>query len=156
MCQTVFVSVKNAMRSSDGAAASGPFSGVSTRLSVSAAAICRSIHSSAPAPTRSSALTSACEASHGAISAGEPVRMFTTPPGTSLVASTSLRLIADSGKRSLATTTTVFPATSAGATALTKPSRPLSCGATIATTPVGSGTEMLKYGPATGFAFPTT
>ena len=26
----------------------------------------------------------------------------------------------------------------------------------IATTPVGSGTEMLKYGPATGFALPAT
>ena len=40
--------------------------------------------------------------------------MLTTPPGTSLVASTSARLIADSGCRSLAITTTVLPATSAG------------------------------------------
>src|SRR6185437_8044746 len=65
-------------------------------------------------------------------------------------------LIAERGKRSLATTTTVLPATSAGATALTKPRRLESCGATIATMPVGSGTEMLKYGPATGLALPVT
>ena len=95
-------------------------------------------------------MTSAWLASHGAISAGEPVSTLTTPPGTSLVASTSARLIAESGNRSLATTTTVLPATSAGATAETRPSSDESCGATIATTPVGSGTEMLKYGPATG------
>ena len=81
---------------------------------------------------------------------------FTTPPGTSLVASTSARLIAESGYCSLATTTTVFPATRAGATTDTRPSSAESCGATMATTPVGSGTEMLKYGPETGFAFPAT
>src|SRR6187431_1618910 len=107
------------MRSSDGAAASGPFSGGRTRLSVSAAAIC----------------------------AGEPVSTLTTPLGTSLVARTSARLMADSGSFSLATTTTVLPATSAGATADTSPSSEESWGAMIATTPVGSGTEMLKYGP---------
>ena len=76
-----------------------------------------------PAPARSSAFTSACEASHGAISAGDPVRMLTTPPGTSLVASTSPRLIALSGRVWSATTTTVLPATSAGAMTATSPSR---------------------------------
>src|SRR5690606_22040971 len=116
----------------------------------------RSTQSRPPAPARSRALTSACAASHGAISAADPVSTFTTPPGTSLVASTSARLIADSGQRSLATATTVFPVTSAGAMTDTSPSSAESCGATIATTPVGSGTEMLKYGPATGLAFPPT
>ena len=32
----------------------------------------------------------------------------------------------------------------------------MSCGATMATTPVGSGTERLKNGPATGLALPAT
>lgn len=39
VCHTVFVSVNAAMRARLGAAASGPFSGGSTRVSVSAAAI---------------------------------------------------------------------------------------------------------------------
>src|SRR5690606_30473724 len=73
-CQTVLVSVKNWMRSTEGAATPG--SGGSTRLSVSAAATCRSTQfaspARSPAPARSSALTSAWLASHGAISAGEP------------------------------------------------------------------------------------
>src|SRR5690606_18571401 len=78
-------------------------------------------------------------------------------PGTSLVASTSARLIAESGCASSATTTTVLPATSAGATTRTSPSRLAEpCGATIATTPVGSGTERLKNGPATGLPAPAT
>ncbi len=72
-------------------------------------------------------MTSAWPASQGAISAGEPVRMFTTPPGTSLVASTSARLIALSGARSFAITTTVLPLRITGATVATKPrSEPLS------------------------------
>ena len=50
----------------------------------------------------------------------------------------------------------MLPVTSGGATADTNPSRDESCGAITATTPVGSGTEMLKYGPATGFALPVT
>src|SRR5690554_2660142 len=102
------------------------------------------------------ALTSAWSASQGASSAAEPVSTLTTPPGTSLVAITSLRLIALSGAFSLATTTTVFPLTRAGATTLTKPSSDDCCGAMIATTPVASGVEMLKYGPLTGLPLPAT
>jgi hypothetical protein len=49
----------------------------------------------------------------------------------------------------------VLPVTIAGATTLTRPSSG-SAGATTPTTPVGSGAEMLKYGPATGFAPPCT
>ncbi len=38
----------------------------------------------------------------------------------------------------------------------TRPSSGGSSGASTATTPVGSGTVKLKYGPATGFAPPST
>ena len=81
---------------------------------------------------------------------------FTTPPGRSEVASTSASVIAARGRCSLATTTAVLPVAITGATTLTSPSRLDSAGATTATTPVGSGTLKLKYGPATGFAAPAT
>ena len=48
----------------------------------------------------------------------------------------------------------MFPDTIAGASRDTRPSRDLSPGATIPTTPVGSGIVKLKYGPATGFVAP--
>src|SRR5918911_2119026 len=82
--------------------------------------------------------------------------MLTTPPGTSDVAIASASSIAASGRDSDATATTVLPPTSAGATRVTRPSSGGSSGARIATTPVGSGTVKLKYGPATAFAPPTT
>src|SRR5262249_41121262 len=63
---------------------------------------------------------------------------------------------AGNGERSLATATTVLPLTTAGATTETKPSRLEACGAITATTPVGSGSEELKYGPATGLTAPRT
>ena len=84
-----------------------------------------------------------CEASHGAISACEPVSTLTTPPGRSLVAITSPRVIAVSGCCSLAITTTVLPVTISGATTLTNP-RSGPCGATTAMTPLGSGVDRLK------------
>src|SRR5271166_5019170 len=108
------------------------------------------------APHRSMALTSMCEASQGAISAVRPVSTLITPPGTSEVASTSDSDTAGSGERSLASATTVLPLTTAGAITETKPSRLEACGAITATTPVGSGSEKLKYGPATGLAAPRT
>src|SRR5581483_5534336 len=95
-------------------------------------------------------------ASQGASSARGPVRMLTTPPGTSLVASASASSIAASGCVSDASATTALPPTSAGATRETSPSSGGSSGATTPTTPVGSGTVKLKYGPATGFAEPST
>src|SRR4051794_38169549 len=82
--------------------------------------------------------------------------MLTTPPGTSEVASTSAKVTAGRGRSADAVTTTVFPDTMTGATTLTRPSRLDSWGATTATTPVGSGVDRLKNGPATGLAFPTT
>src|SRR5215469_1699969 len=82
--------------------------------------------------------------------------MLTTPPGTSDVASTSASTIDGSGRCSLAITTTVLPLTMTGARTLTSPSRLDSCGASVTTTPVGSGTLKLKYGPATGLAAPAT
>ena len=59
------------------------------------------------------------------------------------------------GAVSLAIATTVFPETIAGASRETSPSSDWSCGATTPTTPVGSGTVKLKYGPATGFVAPS-
>ena len=55
-----------------------------------------------------------CEASVGAMSARVPVRMLTTPPGTSLVAIASASSIAASGRVSDATATTALPPTSGG------------------------------------------
>ena len=85
-----------------------------------------------------------------------PVRTLTTPPGTSQVASTSASSIAASGRVSDATATTALPPTSAGARRETSPSSGGSSGARTPTTPVGSGTVKLKYGPATGFEPPST
>jgi hypothetical protein len=82
--------------------------------------------------------------------------MLTTPPGTSEVASTSASSIAARGCASEATTTAVLPPASTGASRDTSPSSAGSPGATIPTTPVGSGTVKLKYGPATGLDPPST
>ena len=102
------------------------------------------------------AFTSMCPASQGASSSVEPVRMFTTPPGRSEVASTSAKVIAGSGARSAATTTQVLPVTITGAITLTSARSDAVCGAITATTPAGSGDDRLKYGPATGLAEPST
>ena len=100
---------------------------------------------SAPAtPVRSMALTSRCEASHGATSAVRAVMMLTTPPGTSDVASTSPKVMAGSGRSADVTTTAVLPVAMTGATTETSPSSEEACGASTPTTPVGSGAETLK------------
>ena len=111
---------------------------------LSAAATCRSVALSFGAPARSMALTSMCEASHGAISAVRPVSTFTTPPGTSEVASTSVSVTAGRGRASDAITTAALPDTMIGARRLTRPSRLEDSGAMRPTTPVGSGTLKLK------------
>src|SRR5215207_602535 len=82
--------------------------------------------------------------------------MLTTPPGTSDVASTSLRLTAGSGRVSDVIRTTVLPLTSGGARRLTSPSSDEVSGATTPTTPVASGMVKLKYGAATGLLEPST
>src|ERR687887_73557 len=69
------------------------------------------------------------------------------PPGSSTAAS---------GLASEATATTAFPPTSGGKSRVTSPSSAGSSGQRTATTPVGSGTVKLKYGPATGFEEPST
>src|SRR5439155_18683945 len=79
-----------------------------------------------------------------------------TPPGTSLVASTSVSVTAGSGRDSDAMTTTAFPTTTGGASRETRPSSDDVSGATMPTTPVGSGIVKLKYGAATGFDEPST
>src|SRR6187397_2160329 len=85
-----------------------------------------------------------------------PVSTFTTPPGTSDVANTSVSVTAGSGRVSDARTTTVLPATSGGASRETRPRSDDVSGATMPTTPVGSGIVKLKYGAATGFEDPST
>jgi hypothetical protein len=85
-----------------------------------------------------------------------PVRTLTTPPGTSDVPRTSASVTAGSGRAWDATTTAVFPLTIAGASTETRPSSDDVCGANRATTPVASGTEKSKYGPATGLLEPVT
>ena len=91
-------------------------------------------------------------ASHGASSARWPVRMLTTPPGTSEVASTSASSIAASGCVSEATTTTALPPTIAGASRETRPSeRRLVRREDRRRRRSAPGTVKLKYGPATGF-----
>ena len=72
------------------------------------------------------------------------------------MASTSANVTAGRGRSYDETTTTVLPVTAAGATTLIRPSSDDSWGARTATTPVGSGVERLKNGPATGLALPTT
>src|SRR5262249_53331013 len=126
-----------------------------TRLTFSAAS--RSSSGISPsAPVTSSALTSMWPASTGPSSFRNPVSTLTTPPGTSEVASTSASSIAASGRDSDAMRTVALPPTSTGANRDTSPSRGGSSGASTPTTPVGSGTVKLKYGPATGFAEPST
>ena len=73
-----------------------------------------------------------------------PVIRFTTPPGTSEVASTSLSVTAGSGRDSEAMTTAALPDTMIGASRLTRPSRLEPSGAIRPTTPVASGTLKLK------------
>jgi hypothetical protein len=77
-----------------------------------------------------------------------------TPAGTSDVASTSDKVTAGSAAGPLATSTAVLPVAMTGASTLTRPSSPPSGGVITATTPVGSGTLKLKYGPATWLAPP--
>src|SRR5439155_22693074 len=150
-CQTVFSSRKPAI--SHGLWSSG--APCTTRFTFSAAS--RSSSGTWPsAPETSSAFTSMWPASTGASSSRGPVRMLTTPPGTSAVASTSASSTAASGCGSEATTTAALPPTIAGATRETSPARAGSAGARIPTTPVGSGTVKLKYGPATAFEDPST
>src|SRR5690606_35282610 len=72
------------------------------------------------------------------------------------VARHSARVMAGSGHCADAMTTHVLPVTMTGAMTETRPRSESSCGATMATTPVGSGAEMLKYGPATGLSVPAT
>ena len=126
-----------------------------TRLTLSAARTSSSAVSS-PAPVTSIAFTSMCEARIGASSERNPVSRLTTPPGRSEVAMASASSSAASGDVSDATTTAAFPPTTTGAMRETSPSSAGASGARIATTPVGSGTVKLKYGPATGFEPPST
>src|SRR2546423_423138 len=85
-----------------------------------------------------------------------PARIFTTPPGRSLVAIISENVNAGSGLRIDASTTAVFPARITGAINETSASSGDSSGQTTTTTPVGSGTVKLKCELATGFTAPKT
>ena len=72
------------------------------------------------------------------------------------MARTSASVTAASGRFWEATITATLPPTITGARRATKPASAGSSGATTPTTPVGSGTVKLKYGPATGFDEPST
>ena len=126
-----------------------------TRFTFPAASRSSSARSAGAAPVRSIALTSWCAASTGASSPSRPVSTLTTPPGTSEVASTSARLTAASTAGPLTASTAALPVAMTGASTLTSPSSPASGGARTATTPVGSGTLRLKYGPATALGHGT-
>jgi hypothetical protein len=122
-----------------------------TRLTVPTASVSSDVASAPSGIHRSSAAISACFARCGATSEAWPVRMFTTPPGRSLVARHSENVMAVRGSSSLASTTQTLPDTITGKIAVTSPSSDGRAGATTATTPMGSGTVKLKCGPATGF-----
>ncbi len=107
-------------------------------------------------PHVSSASTSTWAARTGTSSARCPVRTLMTPPGTSDVASTSVRVTAGSGRVSDASRTTALPLTSGGASRDTSPRSDDVSGATTPTSPVGSGIVKLKYGAATGLDEPRT
>ena len=68
-----------------------------------------------------------------------PVRIFTTPAGTSEVAKHSERVIPGRGRFSLVMRTAVFPPASTGASPRTTPSSEDFWSATIPTTPSDSG-----------------
>src|SRR5438876_8978594 len=87
-------------------------------------------------------------------SARLPVKRLTTPPGKSLVARISVKVIAGSGYLSEATTTAVLPLKSTGETREISGSSAGSSGTRTTTTPVGSGTVKLKWDVATGFTLP--
>src|SRR5882724_2923484 len=89
-------------------------------------------------------------------SARLPVRMFTTPPGKSLVARISANVAAGSGNFSEAMTTTVLPDKMTGASNETSASNGGESGASTTTTPVGSGVVKLKWELATGFTLLNT
>src|ERR1043166_184119 len=97
------------------------------------------------------AFTSMWEANWENNSEDLPVRIFTTPPGTSDELITSAKLTAHKGLLSEARTIDVFPPAITGAITETSPIKEFSCGAIAATTPVGSGTEKLKCEEETGF-----
>ena len=83
--------------------------------------------------------------------------MLTTPPGTSDVARTSLSVTAGSGRVSEVRTHDRVPRDERRREpADTSPSSDDVSGATMPTTPVGSGIVKLKYGAATGFDEPST
>src|SRR5690606_12507297 len=79
-----------------------------------------------------------------------PVRMLTTPLGTSEVFNTSAKVMAQSGMFSEASTTAVFPPAITGIMVDIKPNKPDFSGARIETTPVGSGAVKLKCAVETG------
>src|SRR5262245_7107231 len=97
-----------------------------------------------------------CVAKCSSSSVRWPVRMLTTPLGTSLVASTSEKVTAGRGLLVEARATAVLPPARVGAMTEIKPSKGESSGARIETTPVGSRMEKLKWLEETGFTLEKT
>src|SRR5688572_30083898 len=91
------------------------------------------------------------EAKCSSSSLRSPVRRFTTPPGRSLVARTSLKVTAARAFEVEARAIHVLPPTMVGAIVEIRPIKPDSSGERMETTPVGSSREKLKWELATGF-----
>ena len=102
------------------------------------------------------AFTSICELKCSANSSLFPVKIFTTPPGTSEEFKTSAKVIEGNGYASEDNTTQVFPPAIEAAMDETSPSSGLFSEERIPTTPVGSKILKLKCELATGFIDPNT
>src|SRR2546430_13606691 len=97
------------------------------------------------------ALTSMWVAKCSRSSFRSPVRRFTTPPGKSLVARTSLKVMALRGLLVDAKAMQVFPPAMTGERTDNNPNKPELSGERIDTTPVGSSKLKLKWLELTGF-----
>src|SRR4051812_48059060 len=97
------------------------------------------------------ALTSMWVAKCSRSSFRSPVRRLITPPGRSLVARTSLNVIALRGLVVEARAMQVLPPAMVGEMTDNKPNKPELSGEMIETTPVGSSRLKLKWLELTGF-----
>ena len=126
------------------------------RFTLQVASASSIVRSSGVAADTTSAFTSMCATRGFSSSLRRPVIRFTTPPGRSLVASTSAKETAGRGLLSAATTTQLLPPAITGAIRSTSWSRPPSVGHITPTTPVGSYTLKLKWLVFVGFTLLNT
>ena len=152
-CQTVFISMNAVIRCgliSSGAALDHALHVLGRRL------LDRLRPLPACSPRRRSRSRPCAPRATAAAPCDSRLSTFTTPPAGRSWPAPRPASGAGSGCDSDASTTTVLPPHSAGATRRTRPASAGSSGATMPTTPVGSGIVKLKYGPATGLMLPAT